>query len=75
MFTGLMCQDLDAALISRFDTCIRFDLPTGDTRMKIFARYAKHLPEKDLALLAEHTGGFSCRDIKEVRPCMRHQVI
>jgi hypothetical protein len=34
-------QDLDAALISRFDLCIKYDLPDFDTRKAIFARYAK----------------------------------
>lgn len=31
-------QDLDAALLSRFDTCIKFDLPSTSARTKIFAR-------------------------------------
>lgn len=32
-------QDLDSALISRFDLCIRYDLPDDATRKAVFARY------------------------------------
>lgn len=32
-------QDLDAALISRFDLCIRYELPDESTRRAVFARY------------------------------------
>jgi AAA+ superfamily predicted ATPase len=31
-------QDLDAALISRFDLCIRYELPDEHTRCAVFAR-------------------------------------
>ena len=37
-------QDLDSALLSRFDVAIKFDLPTKEARKAIFSRYAKHLP-------------------------------
>lgn len=32
-------QDLDAALISRFDTCIRYQLPDQETRLAILKRW------------------------------------
>ncbi|KAK4284319.1 hypothetical protein QN277_001171 [Acacia crassicarpa] len=59
-------QDLDAALISRFDTMITFDLPDHDNRKEIAAKYAKHLTEPELDELARITGGMSGRDIKDV---------
>lgn len=34
-------QDLDTALISRFDTCIRYQLPDQDTRAAILKRYRR----------------------------------
>jgi len=58
-------QDLDSALLSRFDVSIKFELPALGARQAIFARYAKHLKAEELARLAEASEGFSCRDIKE----------
>ncbi|KAH7674560.1 Adenosinetriphosphatase protein [Dioscorea alata] len=45
-------NDLDPALISRFDSMITFDLPDQQTREKIVAQYAKHLARSDLAKIA-----------------------
>lgn len=59
-------NDLDSALLSRFDVSIKFDLPARPARQAIFARYAKHLAGEELARLAEASEGYSCRDIKEV---------
>lgn len=59
-------QDLDAALLSRFDVAIRFDLPNKAARQAIFGRYAKHLGAAELAQLADASEGSSCRDVKEV---------
>ncbi|KDO24568.1 hypothetical protein SPRG_10098, partial [Saprolegnia parasitica CBS 223.65] len=59
-------QDLDAALLSRFNLCIRYDLPDDATRAAVFQRYAKQLSSTDLETLAHHTSGKSCRDIKEI---------
>jgi hypothetical protein len=59
-------QDLDAALISRFDLCIRYELPHQSTRQAVFRRYAKQLSDSDLTNLAALSSGLSCRDIKEV---------
>ncbi len=59
-------QDLDAALLSRFDVAIRFERPNRPARQAIFGRYAKHLSAPELARLAEASEGFSCRDVKEV---------
>ncbi len=39
-------QDLDRALISRFDLVIPYDLPDLNTRMEIFRRYAKQFTDQ-----------------------------
>ncbi|KAE8728845.1 hypothetical protein F3Y22_tig00004072pilonHSYRG00320 [Hibiscus syriacus] len=54
-------QDLDPALINRFDSVIVFDLPDEHNRQAIAAQYAKHLTESELAELAEMSG----RDIRD----------
>ncbi|KAH7674559.1 Proteasome endopeptidase complex protein [Dioscorea alata] len=59
-------NDLDPALISRFDSMITFDLPDQQTREKIVAQYAKHLARSDLAKIALATENMSGRDIKDV---------
>ncbi|CAA6670000.1 unnamed protein product [Spirodela intermedia] len=59
-------QDLDPALISRFDTMIPFFLPDQHNREKIASQYAKHLKVSELAQLAEATEGMSGRDIRDV---------
>ncbi|CAL5414349.1 unnamed protein product [Camellia sinensis] len=48
-------QDLDPALISRFDSMITFGLPDQQTRQEIAAQYAKHLAKSDLAAFAKVT--------------------
>ncbi|XP_019171701.1 PREDICTED: cell division control protein 48 isoform X2 [Ipomoea nil] len=59
-------QDLDPALISRFDAMIVFPLPDQQTRKEIGAQYAKHLTESELSEFAKATEGFSGRDIRDV---------
>ncbi|KAG7393702.1 hypothetical protein PHYPSEUDO_004465 [Phytophthora pseudosyringae] len=59
-------QDLDAALISRFDLSIRYNLPDEKTRRAVFARYAKQLSGEELSQLAAVSPQLSCRDIKEI---------
>ena len=59
-------EDLDRALLSRFDHRIRFPLPNGAERSAIFGVYAKHLTSEELALLGEGTPGFSGRNIQDV---------
>ncbi|CAL5346825.1 unnamed protein product [Camellia sinensis] len=46
-------QDLDPALISRFDSMITFGLPDQQTRQEIAAQYAKHLAKSDLPAFAK----------------------
>ncbi|KZV16063.1 ATPase family AAA domain-containing protein 1-A-like [Dorcoceras hygrometricum] len=59
-------QDLDPALLSRFDSMIAFGLPDHQTRQEIAAQYAKHLSQSDLAELASATAEMSGRDIRDV---------
>ncbi|GBG23934.1 26S proteasome regulatory subunit 8-like, partial [Hondaea fermentalgiana] len=59
-------QDLDAALVSRFDMSIAFPLPGEGARREIFGRYARQLDAANLDKLAAEAVGFSGRDIKDV---------
>jgi len=59
-------QDLDPAMLSRFDMTLHFDRPTDPSRVLIFGNYAKHLNQGELRSLAKHTAGFSGRDIRDV---------
>ena len=59
-------QDLDRALISRFDLMIPYPLPDEATRAEVFKRYAKQFNIADYQTLAKATENFSCRSIKEV---------
>ncbi|XP_010539308.1 PREDICTED: uncharacterized protein LOC104813427 [Tarenaya hassleriana] len=62
-------QDLDPALISRFDSIITFGLPDFQTRQEIITQYAKQLTKSELVQLAQATEGMSGRDIRDV--CQR----
>ena len=59
-------QDLDAALLNRFDTIIHFGLPDAACRTKILQKYAKHLDRGQLEELGEVSEGFSGRDLKDI---------
>lgn len=59
-------EDLDPALISRFDSLICFDLPDQQTREKIAAQYAKHLKASEIVQFSTATDGMSGRDIRDV---------
>lgn len=59
-------NDLDHALISRFDQTIRFPLPNASERAAIFGNYAKHLLQAELEELASLSEGLSGRTIKDV---------
>ena len=58
-------NDLDPALISRFDLSIRYDVPDFETRKCIFSRYAQQLSTEDLEKVSSESEGLSCRDIKD----------
>ncbi|KAG0567532.1 hypothetical protein KC19_7G141400 [Ceratodon purpureus] len=59
-------QDLDPALLSRFDTSVEFNLPDESTREEIASQYARHLSSNDLKTLATVSDGMSGRDIHDV---------
>ncbi|MBU1499342.1 ATP-binding protein [Patescibacteria group bacterium] len=59
-------DDLDPALLSRFDTIIQFSLPNHDERKGIFETYAQHLSQEELGMLADKSNGFSGRDIRKL---------
>ena len=59
-------NDLDHALLSRFDQTIHFPLPNEKERAAIFSNYAKHLTEEELGVIAKSSGNLSGRNIKDV---------
>uniref|UniRef100_A0A0D3FAA8 AAA+ ATPase domain-containing protein n=1 Tax=Oryza barthii TaxID=65489 RepID=A0A0D3FAA8_9ORYZ len=59
-------EDLDPALISRFDSIICFDLPDQQTRAEISAQYAKHLTKSELFQFSLATEEMSGRDIRDI---------
>ncbi|GAQ86354.1 AAA-type ATPase family protein [Klebsormidium nitens] len=59
-------EDLDAALLSRFDTALTFGLPDFRTRQEIFAQYAQHLSASDREAVAAATESMSGRDIRDI---------
>lgn len=59
-------QDLDPALISRFDLMITFGLPDERNREEIAAQYAKQLTKSELNEFARNTEGMSGRDIRDI---------
>ena len=56
-------QDIDPALMSRFDVVISFPLPDTVTRAAVLKLYAKHLCDAEISRLASMTDGFSGREI------------
>lgn len=59
-------QDLDPALLSRFELAVSFPLPEVSAREKIFSLYAKHLDPSEVQHLASLSDGISGRDIRDV---------
>ncbi|MCO5600730.1 hypothetical protein L7F22_054845 [Adiantum nelumboides] len=59
-------EDLDPALISRFDSSIIFGLPDKQTREEIAAQYARHLTPDELTAIAASTEGMSGRDLRDI---------
>ncbi len=59
-------EDLDRALVSRFNRVVRFDLPNSQERLEIFRLYAGHLAKEHLEALAENSQGKSGRDLEDI---------
>ncbi|CAM0944258.1 unnamed protein product [Alopecurus aequalis] len=62
-------EDLDPALISRFDSIICFGLPDQQSRAEIAAQYAKHLTKPELVQFSLATEEMAGRDIRDI--CMQ----
>lgn len=58
-------QDLDKALLSRFDKSIYFPLPNQNERAAILGTYAIQISEENRLQVAQHLEGFSGRNIKD----------
>lgn len=59
-------QDLDSALLSRFDQIIHFPYPDESERASIFSGYAKHLTEDECRHLGIKTPDCTGRNIKDI---------
>ncbi len=59
-------NDLDHALISRFDQIIHFPMPEAKERASIFSNFARHLTAEDCAILGQRSNGLSGRNIKDI---------
>ncbi|HOP63298.1 MAG TPA: ATP-binding protein [Spirochaetota bacterium] len=59
-------DDLDPALISRFDQIIRFPYPNAEERAAIFANYARHLTEEECSHLGGKSANLTGRNIKDI---------
>ncbi|HMV79000.1 MAG TPA: AAA family ATPase [Leptospiraceae bacterium] len=58
-------QDLDSALVSRFDKSILFPLPDGRERTAILGNYAVHLSEDERNRISSKMEGLSGRKIRD----------
>jgi ATP-dependent Zn protease len=59
-------DDLDHALISRFDQTIYFPMPNASERAAIFSNYAKHLTEEECSQMGDRSDGLTGRNIKDI---------
>ncbi len=59
-------NDLDRALLSRFNRRFLFALPNQAERISILQYYAKQLDQEDLVLIAKEADGRSGRDIEDI---------
>ncbi|MEQ8351592.1 MAG: ATP-binding protein [Leptospiraceae bacterium] len=59
-------EDLDHALLSRFDQILRFPLPNEPERASIFQSYASHLSPEALSVLGRESDGLSGRTIQDI---------
>ena len=59
-------DDLDKALLSRFDTIIEFPYPSGNDLLKILDMFTKHLNQEEKKILASTIQGRSPRFIRDI---------
>ncbi|WP_210409999.1 AAA family ATPase [Leptospira langatensis] len=58
-------QDLDKALLSRFDRSVLFPLPNERERAAILGNYAKQLTEPERITISQRLESFSGRDLRD----------
>lgn len=58
-------QDLDKALVSRFDRSVYFPLPNILEKAAILGNYARHLTEPERIKISESLGSASGRDLRD----------
>ncbi len=59
-------NDLDPALISRFDQIIKFPYPNNEERAAIFSNYARHLSDDECSHLGLKSANLTGRNIKDI---------
>ena len=59
-------NDLDSALLSRFDQIIKFPYPNIEERAAIFSNYAKQLSSEDCTYLGTKSDTLTGRNIKDI---------
>jgi SpoVK/Ycf46/Vps4 family AAA+-type ATPase len=59
-------NDLDSALLSRFDQIIKFPYPNAEERAAIFSNYAKQLSDAECNFLGSKTENLTGRNIKDI---------
>jgi len=59
-------NDLDPALLSRFDQIIKFPYPNDEERAAIFGNYARHLSAEECSHLSLKSANLTGRNIKDV---------
>lgn len=62
-------QDIDSALLSRFDTILEFNEPAEEDIRELLSFYARQLPQADNEKLTKQMAGLSVRAIRDV--CLR----
>ncbi|DBB09758.1 TPA: hypothetical protein ACH3X3_001393 [Trebouxia sp. C0006] len=60
-------EDLDSALLSRFNTSVQFGLPDESCRAQILHQYAMHLSDQEVASVAAASAGMAGRNLKDLR--------
>lgn len=59
-------NDLDPALLSRFDQIIKFPYPNTEERAAIFSNYARHLAPEECSHLGLKSADLTGRNIKDI---------
>jgi len=70
-------QSLDYAIWRRFDSTLRFDMPTSDEKFRLFSLRLKSLngPNHVFAEIVNNTDGFSYADVEQTTNFIRKQCV